>query len=221
MTDQRTAWHEGTQTSHYLDACWSRRLMALPVALTRLGLGPATRRVWMVVTTTGRSSGLPRHVVYPHVIDGRTYLWCPYGGRAQWYRNLVATVQWRRGTQTVRAVPLADEAEAMTVLRALRRFGGSFFRDYLASQGVADTDEDLAANWRRLHLRRLEPTTGPGPATSPSRSRIPSTPPMRRSPLSATRAPLPLRSIAIAAVVTRPSAAPPARRPKHVRPSHE
>jgi deazaflavin-dependent oxidoreductase (nitroreductase family) len=143
--------------------------MALPVVLTRLGLGPLTRRVWMVVTTTGRSSGLPRHVVvYPHVIDGRTYLWCPYGGRAQWYRNLiadpVATVQWRRGTQTVRAVPLADEAEALDVVRALRRFGRSWFDGYLASQGIEDTDEDIPRNWQRLHLRRLEPTDGPGPA---------------------------------------------------------
>lgn len=168
MTELRTPPHEGTQTSHYLDERWSRDLMALPVVLTRLGLGPVTRRVWMIVTTTGRSSGLPRHVVvYPHVVEGRTYLWCPYGGRAQWYRNLlvdpVATVQWRRGTQTVRAVPLADEAEAMKVLRALRLFGGSFFRDYVASQGLADDDEELAHSWQRLHVLRLEPTTEPGP----------------------------------------------------------
>ena len=168
MTELRTPPHEGTQTSHYLDERWSRDLMALPVVLTRLGLGLVTRRVWMIVTTTGRSSGLPRHVVvYPHVVDGRTYLWCPYGGRAQWYRNLlvnpVASVQWRRGTQAVRAVPLADEAEAMRVLRALRRFAGSFFRDYLASQGVADDDAELAHSWQRLHVLRLEPTTEPGP----------------------------------------------------------
>ncbi|MDF2094006.1 nitroreductase/quinone reductase family protein [Knoellia sp. 3-2P3] len=169
MTGLRTPSREGTQNTRYLDARWSRDLMALPVVLTRLGLGPLTRRVWMVVTTTGRSSGLPRHVVvYPHVVEGHTYLWCPYGGRAQWYRNLiadpVATVQWRRGTQTVRALPLDDEAEAMRVLRALRRFGGSFFRDYLASQGLADDDEELASGWPRLHVRRLEPTDEPGPA---------------------------------------------------------
>lgn len=143
-------------------------LLRAPVGLWRLGLGPLAGRVWMVVTTTGRSSGLPRHtVVYPHVIGGRTYLWCPYGGRAQWYRNLVAdpvaTVQWRRGTHVVRAVPLTDESEALEVVAALRRFGASWFRGYLTSQGLDDTNEEILKHWQRLHLRRLEPTTEPGP----------------------------------------------------------
>ena len=52
----------------------------------------------------------------------------------------------------------------MAVLWALRRFGGSFFRDHLASQGLADDDEELAHSWQRLRLRRLEPTHQPGPA---------------------------------------------------------
>lgn len=135
----------------------------------RIGLGPLAGRVWMVVTTTGRSSGLPRHaLVYPHVVGGRTYLWCPYGDRAQWYRNVVAdpvvTVQWRRGTEAARAVPLTDEAELLEVVAALRRFGASWFRSYLASQGVDDIDEDILSHWQRLHLRRLEPTAEVGPA---------------------------------------------------------
>ena len=173
MTEQHTLErqplvHEGTQTTRYLDNRLSRELIGLPLALWRLGLGPLTGRVWMVVTTTGRSTGLPRHVaVYPHVIGDRTYLWCPYGGRSQWYRNIVvnpvATVQWRGRTQAVRAVPLADEAEAMQVVEGLRRFGASWFGLYLASQGLHDTDEDIAASWQRLHLRRLEPTGEKGP----------------------------------------------------------
>ena len=160
----------GHLPSHYLDEPGWRMLLRLPVGLWRVGLGPLAGRVWMVVTTTGRSSGLPRHtVVYPHVIGGRTYLWCPYGGRAQWYRNLVAdpiaTVQSHRGTHAVRAVPLTDEAEAVTVASELHRFAASFFGSYLASQGLSDTIEDIVPNWQRLHLRRLEPTqeTGPPP----------------------------------------------------------
>lgn len=154
--------------SHYLDAAWSRRMMRAPLGLWRLGLGPLVGRVWMVVTTTGRSSGLPRHtLVYPHVVGDRTYLWCPYGGRAQWYRNVVAdpvvTVQWRRGTEVVRAVPLTDEAEVVEVVSALRRFGRSWFEGYLDSQGLEDTDDDILRHWHGLHLRRLEPTPAVGP----------------------------------------------------------
>jgi deazaflavin-dependent oxidoreductase (nitroreductase family) len=168
MTTQRTKPADEHLPSHYLDSPVSRRLLRAPLALWRLGLGPVAGRVWMVVTTTGRSSGLPRHtVVYPHVLGDRTYLWCPYGGRSQWYRNLVADpvarVQSHRGTRVVRAVPLADEAEVMEVVRALRRFGRAWFDGYLASQGLADDDEELAHNWQRLHLRRLEPTDAPGP----------------------------------------------------------
>lgn len=168
MTTQRTKPTGRHLPSHYLDTPGSRMMLRAPVGLWRLGLGPLAGRVWMVVTTTGRSSGLPRHtVVYPHVIGGRTYLWCPYGGRAQWYRNLVAepvaTVQWRRGTHVVRAAPLTDEAEALEVVAALRRFGASWFRGYLTSQGLEDTNEEILQHWQRLHLRRLEPTTEPGP----------------------------------------------------------
>jgi deazaflavin-dependent oxidoreductase (nitroreductase family) len=142
--------------------------MGLPLYLWRLGLGPVTGRVWMVVTTTGRRTGRPRHVlVYPHRVGDRTYLWCPYGGRSQWFRNLTAdpvtTVQYRGETRVVRAEPLTDADEAMQVVSALRTFGRSWFGSYLASQGLRDDDEDLRAHWRRLHLRRLDPTTGPGP----------------------------------------------------------
>jgi deazaflavin-dependent oxidoreductase (nitroreductase family) len=168
MTTVRTKPTDRHLPSHYLDSPGSRRMLRAPLGLWRLGLGPLAGRVWMVVTTTGRSSGLPRHtVVYPHVIGDRTYLWCPYGGRSQWYRNLVAdpvvTVQSHRGIRVVRAVPLAGEAEVLEVVSALRRFGASWFRGYLASQGLTDTDEDVAQNWQRLHLRRLEPTDEPGP----------------------------------------------------------
>ena len=155
-----------------LDKPGARTMLHAPLALWRLGLGPLAGRVWMVVTTVGRSSGLPRHtVVYPHVVDGRTYLWCPYGNRAQWYRNVMVdpgvTVQWRHGTEVLRAVPLADEAEAVRVVAALRRFAESWFQGYLGDLGLQGDPEEIHENWKRLHLRRLEPappnTIGPPP----------------------------------------------------------
>lgn len=146
-------------------------MLRAPLTLWRLGLGRVAGQAWMVVTTVGRSSGLPRHTaVYPHVVDGRTYLWCPYADRAQWYRNVgvdpVVTVQWRHGTTVMQAVPLDDEAEAVRVVAALRRFGGSWFQGYLGDLGLTGTREEIHAHWRRLHIRRLEPApyaVGPPP----------------------------------------------------------
>jgi deazaflavin-dependent oxidoreductase (nitroreductase family) len=148
--------------------------LRLPIVLWRLGLGPlvarfGVRRGYLVVlTVTGRSSGVPRHTpVVPHVVGGQTYVWCPYGGRSQWYRNVIAdpvvTVQSRRGTQVMRAVGIEDVDEANEVVSELRRFDAAFLRSYLAAEGIADTPEDIARNKQRLHIRRLEPVQEEGP----------------------------------------------------------
>ncbi len=156
---------------------WSRRypyapvrrvLYRLPVVLWRLGLGPLAGRVWVLLTVTGRSSGLPRRTpLTPHVVGGKTYVWCPYAGRSQWYRNLVAnpvvTVQSSRGPQVMRAVSIEDDDEAVEVVSELRRFDAPFLRIYLKGEGIADTPEDIAGNRQRLHIRRLVPTTEEGP----------------------------------------------------------
>ena len=151
-----------------------RELLRLPIILWRLGLGPLLGRIGVrgghlvLLTVTGRSSGLPRHTpVRAHVFGGPTYVWCPYGGRSQWYRNLranpVVTVQSRRGTQVMRAVDLEGVDEAIEIVSELRRFDATYLRSYLAAEGIADTPEDIAGNRQRLHIRRLEPTQEEGP----------------------------------------------------------
>lgn len=151
-----------------------RALLRAPIVLWRLGLGSQVGRLGVrhghlvLLTVTGRSSGLPRHTpVTEHVIDGRRYLWCPYGGRSQWYRNLMAnpivTVQSHRGVQTMRAVGVKDLGEASEVIANLRTFDETFLRSYLDAEGIADTPEDIARHSQRLHIQRLEPTTEAGP----------------------------------------------------------
>jgi len=172
---QRPAVRIDEGPGHYLDSPLQRGLMRLPVTVWRLGLGPVVGRFGVrgghlvLLTVTGRSSGLPRHTpVVEHDVGGKTYLWCPYGGRAQWYRNLAAnpvvTVQSRRGTQVMRAVGIKDDEEAIEVVADLRRFNLPFLRSYLAAEGLADTPEEIARNWDRLHLRRLETTPEEGPS---------------------------------------------------------
>ena len=128
-----------------------RQYYRLPVVLWRLGLGSLVGRVNVLLTVTGRSTGLPRHTpVTPHVVGGKTYIWCPYGGRSQWYRNLMANpvvmVQSHRGTQVMRAVSGEEHGEAVEVVSELRRFDVPFLRLYLAAEGIADTPEDIARN---------------------------------------------------------------------------
>lgn len=150
-----------------------RQMLRIPMVLWRLGLGPVIARIdvrrghLVVLTTTGRSSGVPRHVpVVVHEFDGRSYLWCPYGGRSQWYRNVLAdpivTVQGQRGARTMRAVAV-DVVEAIDFIAELRRFDETFLRSYLAAEDIPDTSEDMVSNARRLHIRRLEPTPEDGP----------------------------------------------------------
>ena len=151
-----------------------RPLFRLPTVLWRLGLGPVMTRLevrrghLVMLTATGRSSGLPRHTpVTAHSVDGRTYLWCPYGRRAQWYRNItenpVVTVQSRGGARAMRAVGVDDVDEAAEVIASLRRFDETFLRSYLGAEGFADTPDDIARNARRLDIRRLEHTREEGP----------------------------------------------------------
>jgi deazaflavin-dependent oxidoreductase (nitroreductase family) len=145
-----------------------RKFYRLPVVLWRLGLGPLVGRVLVLLTVAGRSTGLPRHTpVAPHVAGGETYIWCPYGGRSQWYRNMMAnpvvTVQSHRGTQVMRAVSIEDDDEAVEVVAELRRFDVPFLRLYLKGEGIADTPEDIARNRQRLHIRRLVSTPEEGP----------------------------------------------------------
>ncbi len=94
-------------------------------------------------------------------------MWCPYGGRSQWYRNMmvnpVVTVQSRRGTQVMRAVSIEDDDEAVEVVSELRRFDVPYLRLYLDAEGIADTPEDIARNKQRLHIRRLVATEEEGP----------------------------------------------------------
>lgn len=151
-----------------------RQALAGPLLLWRVGLGPLlSRRVirggrLVVLTVTGRKTGAPRHLpVVVHEIGDRTYLWCPYGSRARWFRNVEAnplvTVQSHRGARPMRAVPVEGLDEVHEVVADLRQFDAVFLRSYLDSEGIPDTPEGIAGNADRLHLRWLVPTDEVGP----------------------------------------------------------
>jgi deazaflavin-dependent oxidoreductase (nitroreductase family) len=96
---------------------WRRKVLRAPIALYRLGLGGLLGRRLVLLTHTGRKSGLPRQVVLEVVgrgdDPGSYVIASGYGDRSQWYRNIVATpaVRYQVGTRKYAgsAVPLTPQ----------------------------------------------------------------------------------------------------------------
>jgi len=177
------------------DGSWSERLSLwsvswsmrhprtlLRVSLTSFRLGLGLPDDSMVLTTTGRTSGLPRRAVLGAiVIDGHLYalnpgygpprpgdLDHPFGERAHWYRNLLAdpivTVQRGGRTWTARASLVTDRDEAVTLYEGLSGAPRTGLRLLLHAQGIADTAEAFAEDIERIHIIRLDEVDQPGPS---------------------------------------------------------
>ncbi len=92
-----------------------RKLWRLPILLYRIGLGPLLGRRVMLLTHTGRVSGLRRQAVIEVVQhEGHVYVAASgFGPRADWYRNVMATPQVtiQVGGRTFRATAAPIETE--------------------------------------------------------------------------------------------------------------
>jgi len=80
------------------------------------------RNIGLVLTTTGRRSGLPRKTPLQYEeLDGVIYIGSARGEAADWYRNLLATpdvhVQIGTAGYSARAEPLARPTEVLEFLR--------------------------------------------------------------------------------------------------------
>jgi deazaflavin-dependent oxidoreductase (nitroreductase family) len=144
-----------------------RRLWRLPIPMYRMGLGPLLGRRVMLLTHTGRVSGLRRRAVVEVVLrDERGYVAASgFGSRADWYRNVMAdprvTVQVGGTIVEATATPVDREegAEIMaryaprhpTAARRLCRIMG-----FAVDGGV----EDYREVGRRVPFVRFTPTAG-------------------------------------------------------------
>jgi deazaflavin-dependent oxidoreductase (nitroreductase family) len=142
------------------------------MVLWRLGLSPIVGRLFMIITTTGRKSGLPRStMVEYHRLNGTKYVASGFGEISQWYKNIQAdprvTIQTSDGAESVVAVRITDDEELMDVVELFRRADSAYFVDfYLRSFDVGPTQEEILAKKDRLHLLRFDKTdeaTPPGP----------------------------------------------------------
>lgn len=149
---------------------WMRWAMKAPILTWRLGLGPLVGKVMMILTTTGRKTGVPRHTMIEcHKINGKKYAPCAYGEKADYYRNILVdprvTVQTADGTESMIASRVTDDEELAMFLKHGMDFAPGMLTWYLESLGIEPTVEDVIANKDKIYWLRFDPTeelTPPG-----------------------------------------------------------
>lgn len=142
---------------------WSRQAFRLPFLLWRLGMGPLFGRVILILTTTGRRSGLPRRAALEyHKMGGKKYAVSAFGTRSEWYRNILAdpyvSIQSADGSERAVARRVSDDKELLSVFQVFMRRDPPITRWYLRSLGIQPDGESILANKDRIHLLRFDPT---------------------------------------------------------------
>ena len=157
--------------SFYPRTRWARSIARAPLVLWRLGLGPVIGRLMLVLTTTGRKSGLPRQaMVEYHMFNGRKYAPSGFGAQAQYYQNIMVnpyvTIQTAAGTERAIAARVTDDEELLAVFEQIKRDDPAFLlNSYFRSLGIEPTNEDILAHKDRIYLLRFDPVeekTPPG-----------------------------------------------------------
>lgn len=139
-----------------------------PLWLHRLGLGWLMGWLpFMVLTTRGRTSGLPRHTVLEWRRHGSNYyVVSAFGTRPHWYQNLckhpVVTIQDGLKLFRARAVPVTDRNEAARALYMFRKYS-PVYELVLTSISTASTIDfrTLSEISHEFTVVRIEPEDGP------------------------------------------------------------
>jgi deazaflavin-dependent oxidoreductase (nitroreductase family) len=138
----------------------------LPLYFWRMGLGFLLGRIFMVLTTYGRKSQLPRHtMVEYHNRKGRIYVFSGHGDKSDWYKNLIAnprvTLQTVKGTETMLARRVATPAELATAFEFVE--SNPMMRQWVKALGFKLSREDFIANWEKFFLVTFDSTNEPTP----------------------------------------------------------
>ncbi|MBN2472543.1 MAG: nitroreductase family deazaflavin-dependent oxidoreductase [Anaerolineae bacterium] len=147
---------------------WRRWLFRAPLVLWRLGLGDLLGRSLLLITHTGRRSGLPRRtLVEYHVLDSTRYAPVAFGPRAQWYRNISAdplvTVQDAYGTHAMRARRVTDPEELLAIYALIQARNPVMLGGYLRSLGIPNTAQDVLQARDQVYIVAFEPSDAPTP----------------------------------------------------------
>lgn len=147
----------------YPEQGWHKALFKWPVNLWRLGLAPVIGHHMMLITHTGRKSGLPRRTMTEcYRLDGRKYAPCAFGPKAQWYKNIAAdprvTIQTADGAESALAVRVTGDDEIVALFDAVGRRAKPMLDAYLAFLEMENNPEDIIAKKDRVYWFRFDPT---------------------------------------------------------------
>ena len=132
-----------------------------------LNMGPAMAGRYMVITHTGRKSGMKRRTPVNYAeVDGEIYCTVGFGSVSDWYRNIIANPQVEVWLPDGWYAGIAEE-----VMHPEARL--PLLRDVLIASGFAAqaagvdpnkmTDEELDAatkEYKLIHIRRVAARTG-------------------------------------------------------------
>ncbi len=147
---------------------WRKWIFKMPIIFWRLGLSRLIPYNFLLLTTVGRKSGLPRRTMLEYsVMDGHIYLISGWGEHAQWLKNLhanpnVVVQTAHEGTIAGRAIRVTDESEIARLFEKARG-NSAIWESYLASWGVEDNLGDFLAKKDRLVILRIDPLDSPVP----------------------------------------------------------
>ncbi len=141
---------------------WQQMLWKAPIYLVRLGLAPVVGHHLLLITHTGRKSGLPRRtMVEYHMLDGKKYVPCAFGRKAQWYRNMEVdprvTLQSAHGTEGATAVRVTDDKELIAVYELFKRRDPPLLNWYMNSLDIRHEHADILAKKERIYWIRFDP----------------------------------------------------------------
>ncbi len=132
--------------------------------LYRIGLGPIVGRLILILTTTGRKTGLPRETALQYEqVGGDIYLGSSLGTKADWYRNILAnpqvTVRYKRGEFKALAETVTDPLRIADFIELRLRRHPRMVGAILKSEGLSSspTRAELEAYANDLAVVILHP----------------------------------------------------------------
>lgn len=132
--------------------------------LYAIGLGPLVGRLVLLLTTTGRRSGLPRTTALQYEeVDGAIYLGSSRGTQADWFKNLTAnscvSIRLKSRQFTGQAEAVTDPARIADFLELRLRHHPRMVGAMLKSEGLSaqPSRTELEAYASKLALAIIRP----------------------------------------------------------------
>ncbi|MBK9124823.1 MAG: nitroreductase family deazaflavin-dependent oxidoreductase [Chloroflexi bacterium] len=143
-----------------------KRVYKLPIMLYRMGLGPLVGKLFMILTTRGRKSGLPRHTAIEyHTYNGRKYAMVGWS-QSDWYKNILAdplvTIQTATGTESVKVRALVTDEEYLEAWELAEH--DPVVQGMIKMSGMDLTRESFLAQKDRFVILTFDPIDEPTPA---------------------------------------------------------